>query len=230
MGTNPYRYGDDPDADLFGDAHANVNGHKHTIDGTICPTCLVVHDVESLPVDVPDEALDVLLSMFDDLPDDVVKKMLQPRLESPKSSQFITAYLGFFNDMEHGNTLAPTLRAVVEVLDKMTDGEITRRAEFYNAERELIAAHLALKSVNTVLDDATTAQAPKELIAALDFVCDYTMTRISSFTNEYREIAERYGFETHDSIIQGGIYPEGMDPMIQGLMVDEFHGVSHDDW
>lgn len=223
--NNPYKYGSDLDDDIFETEKESKSGekvvHRHTLDGSVCHTCQIVHSVEGLPTNLPEAVMEKLLSFIDTIPDEILKRadgLLAAAV--PPQTRLITDFMNFLFELDIENAQGPLLRSVVEFLDEQSGGAVTQRWEVYELERRLIASHLALKSVNVHLDDARGTEAPEDVLSLLEFLMDFMVDRISTVTMKYREKAEAAGVAVNEALINSGSYGDSLTGLTKCLMID----------
>lgn len=234
-------FGDDPDADIFRDdedveenlgatpAHdpdldSRGNGHKHSIDGSECPTCNVVHP-RPFGDDLDPQAEDAMLGLFDVMPDELVREILNSdgKGNNRPQAEMLTSFLDFTERMDRANALGPVLRAIVEHLDEETGGKITAKWRIYDAERRLVITHKIFKSTNTALDDGQTNEANKNYLSMLELLMDFAKERLAMLTEQYTKACEALNEEPHQSIIEYGKYPDNEPRSEPELIMNELY-------
>jgi len=215
---DPYEYDPSMDADIFDNEVANNSSpyasrkqHKHTIDGTICPTCNVVHSVP--PNSFSPQEIEQMLSFVDNLPDELVKALLTSgSMRTPVYAEMLTGFLDYSAKIDEAYDIAPLMRAAVEVLDDLTDGKVTKRWRIYEIERRIITTHVSLKAVKSAIKDNSQHQDEEEphveFNALLGFLEDFLIGRVTHLNKAYVEEAESVGYEPVQRILDEGLYPE----------------------
>lgn len=225
--NNPYRYEQDLDDDIFQtdsetkSGEKRVNSRRHTLDGSVCPNCQVVHAIEGLPDNLPPAVRDKILDFIDNIPDEILKRadgLLAAAV--PSQPKFAMDFMNFVVDVDSHNHEGPLMRAMAEYLDKQSDGAVSRMWEVYELERRLISSHLILKSVNTHLDDSKNEGAPEDALTILDFFVNFMVDRIAAITIEYREKASAAGIEVNETLISSGTYGDDPSKMVQHTMLE----------
>lgn len=199
---------ENPDADLFEDPGKQ---HKHTVDGSTCPRCNRIHtqlDFEN----IPEEEMELLLDILDRVPDELVDAVVSQITGGnriPPHAEFISLFFGLrgVGGFDKDNRPGPMLRALAEVVDEHTDGEVTRRYRFYEIERQIITSHQLLKTLNNALEAAKMANA-KGPMWALEFTCEFMIDRLTVTTTRYRKLAAELGVEVDEQLIAAGVYAE----------------------
>lgn len=231
-------FGDDPDADIFRDDNDEVleeaqttsdiesgTAHKHTVDGTECPTCGIIHD-DFLSEDLPAEAVEAILTFFDAMPDEFVMSILEGRGTGKKTkpqADILTTFIGYTERMDSTNEIGPLMLAIVEHLDEQTGGKISAKWHIYEAERRLIISHKVFKSANTALDDATTNEADASYISLLGLTLDFAKERLKICKENYLKVATAINYEPTESILEHGLRPDNQERDTQEEIANELH-------
>ncbi len=232
-------FGDDPDADIFCDDDEDIieeakaadnietgSGHKHTLDGSDCPTCGVVHPT-FLAEELPPEAVEAVLTFFDAMPDPFVASILESggegKSRSAPQGEMLTAFMGYANRVEKKNTMGPMMLAIIEHLDEQTGGRISAKWRIYEAERKLVIAHFIMKSANTALDDAIGNDAKPGNISLLELVVDFARERLEMCKTAYLAAAELINYEPIESLLEGGVYPDDHKQETQQSIADDIY-------
>lgn len=231
-------FGDDPDADIFRDDDDEIieetksedieagSGHKHTLDGTECPTCGVIHPT-FLTDELPAEAVDAILTFFDAMPDEFVASILESgggnRSKSRPQAEMLTAFIGYTERMEKNNAMGPVLHAIVEHLDEQTGGRISAKWRIYDTERRLVISHKILKSANTAYDDALTNDAKPGYISLLEMVIDFAQERLAICKQNYIDAAQVINYEPSESILEHGVYPDDEERETQQSIAEDLY-------
>lgn len=222
MAQNPYlESGADDDLFESSGGISRPNQHKHTIDGSMCPTCGIVHNFE-LFKEAPPEVISSLLTFLDSMPDAVAKSLLDMGMADPAPSAMLaTKFLSYSKEVDEHNVEGPLLRAIFEILDRQTDGELSRMWDIYDVERELIGSHTQLKSLNQFLDMSLDDEnAPHDVRTMLQTLVQYMVARIEQLENDYYEACSGSDYEPLPSIIDSGTYPEGTPNAVKKLMIE----------
>ena len=214
MSSNPY-FDPNADADLFGDTTTST-GHKHALDGSTCSRCNRVH--VQPPEGLSPGDLDQLGQLLDSLPDNLVDAMINTLLDAleddrppvPPHAHFMATFFEGLHKTDHDNEAGPLLRAMAEVLDLMTDGQVSARRALYELERQLIVTHHTLKACNNALEEARAQDlsGPQWL---LGFTCDFLVDRLGILSARYRKVAADAGIEPDELIIEAGVYSNATD-------------------
>lgn len=214
-------FSNDPDADLFSeeksteeilkdDIEVSSSGHKHTIDGTTCPTCNVEHP--DLASKMPTEASEALLSLLDAMPDSVARHFLDidgGNIQQKRpQAELLGTFIGYAERQEKKNSLGPVLLAIVEQLDEETGGRISRKWRLYESERNLVISHKIMKSTNAAIDAAQSENAGPEYKMPLEFTVRYAIERLQEAKDEYLQAAEETGYEPLQELLDNGVYPD----------------------
>jgi len=232
-------FGDDPDADIFRDDEEEDileetksedieagTGHKHTLDGTECPTCGVIHPTY-LTEELPSGAVEAILNFFDAMPDEFVASILESggdnRSTPRPQAEMLTAFIGYTGRMERNNATGPVLHAIVEHLDEQTGGRISAKWRIYDTERRLIISHDILKSANTALDDAHVNEAKPHYISLLELVVDFARERLEICKQKYLDAAAVINYEPVESILEYGTYPDDEERETQQSIADDLY-------
>lgn len=149
--NNPYILGDDDD-DLFEKPEEEARRSSHILDGTPCPKCNgATHDVV-MDEDVPSSVAGELDSILEDLPSEVKNaKVIITDAESP-AALIMTELQEFLSSFSELVPIGPTMRAVVEILDRLTDNSASKLAEFYAAEQKVILCYGQMALIKRIVD------------------------------------------------------------------------------
>jgi hypothetical protein len=230
MSYAPY----DPDADIFSDEEIEEErsaeedpkldtGHKHTIDGSTCPTCQVEHP--NIAGDIDPRALEAFLTFLDAMPPSLVHEMLESEISGGKNkrpqAEMLTGFMSYAEKMDNVGTSTPVMRAVVEYLDEQTDGRISRRWKVYESERRLVVTHHMHNSARLAMEEATEegAEPNKHFLGLLEMIIDYTTERMELVRQKYYEACAEAGYEPDQLIIEEGKYnyPEEYNSVMEEL-------------
>lgn len=213
MSSNPYRYDDDVDSDIFENMNSTTNSteHKHTSDGTLCPECDVIHDFSQVPL----EALAGLLDMLDHMPNFLANDILNFHTYENIQSKVLVAFLGYSNSIERLHTEMPIVRALFTLLDDITHGRATALATVYEIEQQLIGLHVAMKSANNALEQAHSISDSSDkagnMVHTLDFTCQVMVDRLSSVADDYRTACAAYEVDINEEILLHGTVSNARD-------------------
>jgi len=216
--VNPYEFDDDIDRDLFEESSAPSG--KHTLDGSVCPTCNVIHQA---PEGLSQGAVDHMLRFIDKLPDELAKSILSSgRIKPPRYAEMVTMILDYTTTLDNTNDLGPLLRSIVEHLDEKTDGKITKRWRIYEVERRLLATHYALKAINNSLQEARAKEdTPEEFVTLLGLMEQFMCDRVEYLKDAYITETEGQDYKPVEEVINTGTYPEELREQIKYLMLDD---------
>lgn len=237
--ANPYQFDRNVDEDIFEEEKSSTsspqastpNGHKHTIDGSICPTCSRVHNF--MGVNLSPQQQEELLSALDQVPGKIAAEFLSWNDNARHHSSNLAYTFLHYNHI--ASTTAydiPILTSLMEVIDQMTGGQATRMWRIMNVERELVAAHSTLKELNNRLtaehsrvDDEKFRENEEAMkmhfqtVHVLDFLCDLMGDRITSLVKKYRGQCRNAEVDPKDEVITSGTFPEdGTHDLIQVMM------------
>jgi len=231
-------YGEDPD-DIFDEDDDQLTSefeeedpdldarpaHKHTIDGTECPTCEVIHNQPFRGSDP--RAEEAILTFFDAMPDEFVAEILDGSSSSKKKPQaeLITHFLGFADRLDHSNRYGPAIRAIIEHLDEQTGGRITAKWKFYDVERRIVITHKLLKSLTITRDNINNFheinEKAKGLLELLNMLTDYLHERLVILEAEYRNAASDVDEEPCQELIDTGKHPAEKLQDLPDIAVEE---------
>ncbi len=112
-----------------------------------------------------------------------------------------------------GVNLSP-LRALMDVVDEMTEGEITRRTSFYNTERMMVSLRANFDLINEIYRALTASEHPdtEESTNFIEYLLTYLdilKFSIAEFTQNYRDMAEMYGYPVDEQLIETGVHQFG---------------------
>lgn len=168
---------DDLDAALA-DAAA---GDTHRFDAQPCPRCGLVHASEPMPPEI--EA--GLSALFDATP--------EPTMQAATLTIAGIDLRGIWTKLG-AEARRPRLelalvRAVAEVLDESSSGEVYRRFRIYEAEHLVTQLHLVRQALNDFIEGHREGAASERLPQVVLKVCSALMTR---FDEELATAVERY--------------------------------------
>lgn len=229
--NNPYKYDKDLDADIFETEAESKSGersvHRHTIDGSVCHTCKVVHAIDGMPDNVPSHVMEQVLTFLDRLPDEILRGadgLLAPKI--PPHTKVVVTFLDFLVSLDIANHEGPMMRAIIDHIDYgKSSTNITSKWEVYDCERRIMTSFIALKAVNNHLEEAKAAEASATILSMLDLLTNFMVDRIALIVEKYKTLAESIGYEPDQSIINNGTYgdaqkdlpPYMVHTMIEGI-------------
>lgn len=137
---------DDDDISIVsGSINSTIN--QHTFDGTVCPICEIIHN-ESSSENV-DELTAEFNNIFSQMPEEVASKIkgainsIENKESEVKTFESKLAYVtDSFSYMRDLSEVFPSLRALHETLDEMTDGLFSRRTSKYFFEANILGSGL----------------------------------------------------------------------------------------
>lgn len=224
----------DLDADIFSDDDIEEElaieddprldaGHKHTIDGSVCPTCNIEHP--DIAKDIDPRAKEAFLTFLDAMPSSLVHEMLESEIGGGKNkrpqAEILTGFMGYAEKMDNLGQSNPILRAVVEYLDEQSDGRVTKKWRVYDYERRIVVTHRMRESARGAIKEANEegAEPDKHFLGLVEMILDYTDERMELVREKYYEACAEAGYDPRPDILENGTYdyPEEQDGMIQDL-------------
>lgn len=222
--TNPY-YDPSADADLLAPSEPKTSGSNHTYDGSICPTCKVIHQI-SMPPDIPQDVLDRLSKFLDSLPSDALAQHIIITSVNTLGNKVLRDFVAFVADVDKTATGGYVMRAVCEVLDELSDGALSKKLRLYEAEDHLISTHVVLKSANRLADKMSErndlGEHKDRILENFDTILRHTMERLAAATEAYRVEAANQDLPLDESLINNGVYTGPMNLYVKNFMVDPY--------
>lgn len=222
--SNPY-YDPSADDDIFGDAGSSgvsATGHKHSIDGSVCPRCSRPHP--PVPEDMDPEARTALLELLDAMPDALVDVMIgafgggMAGGEVPPHAHFMQVFFQAVHASDYDNRPGPVLRAVAEVLDELSGGQVSRRIKIYECERQLIVTHRVLKTCNNAMEEARSQDMDGPLWL-MGFACEFLLDRLGIIASQYRKLCAEASMDPDEQVIEVGLLTNP-DDMTRYTMIE----------
>lgn len=194
------------------------DGHLHTIDGTICPTCKLRHP--NIASELDETAKEAFLTFLDRMPPQLVRDMLEEESRNKRKPQadMLNGFMRFTEKMDNTGTTFPVLRAIVDVIDEQTDGHLSKMWKVYDYERVLAVTHAMRRSTREAIQDAheEKVEVSKGFKGLLDLIMDYIDERMEMLREEYFAACIAADYEPKPSIIEEGKYdyPEEQNSVI----------------
>ena len=200
---------------------------SHDLDGTLCKTCGVLHDLPGIDFDALDEETRrVIQEAFESMPPGMARSISSDGV-LPRHGSLISKFFSVLCDEENANRYGPMLRAIMVLLDENNNGRASRLWKFFECERRLIITHNMLRQVNTMvegykkMDEKTPRQSVEQ--SSMEFVQGYTINRLTDQVEDYVKVANNVNIDPCQQIIDSGTYPDDVDEvhkMMMGLRVD----------
>ena len=207
---NPYAIPDDADADILGETPQR----KHALDGSVCPSCGIAHELES-DQDLPEEVLDKLAEFLDGVPAGAIHSKITVARSTPGHNHLMQDFINFAQELEKVAREAPLLRALAETVDELSGGQVQRLWRVYQSERELMIGHILVKSVNRMLDLRAPGEAQTEpttetkmLVELLETLQAASIERIQKAAELYRLRAGETGVPVDEQLIETGVFSD----------------------
>lgn len=204
------------------------DGHLHTIDGTICPTCKLRHP--NIASDLDETSKEAFLSFLDQMPPQLVKEMLEEEGRNKRKPQadMLNGFARFTEKMDNTGQTFPILRAIVDVIDEQTDGQLSKMWKVYDYERILAVTHAMKKSTQSAIEDAHEAEVEitKGMQGLLGLIMDYIEERMEIVRQEYFEACIEAGYEPKPSVVEEGKYDHPQEQGSVALELQKFLAIT----
>lgn len=211
MSENPYLVPSNADDDIFNPDKETEVESKHTYDGTECPECGgIIHHV-SADSDMPAEVREELDRIIDSLPEaDKNARVIVTTPESP-ASQILKDIQDFFGAFDASIAVGPALRACIETLDNMTQGQTSNLLNLYVREQQIIVYQDQVQTLDSMLgridkwlekDNYTSLETLKEILIG---VKNNTLTKLSKIVEDYVEACNQAERNPRQDLIDGNL-------------------------
>lgn len=147
-----HNFDDDPDAWIFESQTNDTPQGKHTFDGTTCPLCNVVHYSDE-QIDIPPEVQQEISDVINNLPPGV-RSQVRVIAADAKDDEINTTFNWINTVIKNVGMDMAILSTVLQLLDEMTGGEVSRRIELTKCEMEVFAGKVCWTSINKALQDS----------------------------------------------------------------------------
>lgn len=187
MGSNPYRYGDDEDDDLFGEKtpSSSDTNDMQTFTG---------NSLNELVGQLPPEIEQVVRNVF------AGREANRP-LIPPPPLKITLDLMEIVDGLDIINPLGPAVRA----LGEQAEGEdLNTLTAFFACERYLLTSHFTIKMINETLGDLGEDTAASQ--ALLNFIAQFLFDRIEHLAAQYRRLGTDLHRVPEESLITGGLY------------------------
>lgn len=201
--SNPYLVAGEDD-DLFDDPHTHTS---HNLDGEYCPICGLVHTINSQD-ELPPEIKKKISEYLDTLPPGVKAEIIE--VIRNDSSGYLQQFRNFYDQTLMTNSSGPLVRALIESLDAITNGDVSKRWKLYVMERDVICAFIILKACRTVFDEPlpeeATLDATTAMTTLMERILEECQNKLTHYIEVYTRECEVRGVEIDISLIEKGMH------------------------
>lgn len=204
---NPYAFADDIDADIYADRAQQFDEQRQALMDQI------IADLEdSAGSPIPPDERAKMLRLLEHLPTDALVNVDVVAASIQQNENVLEHFTTFMQVLETLNPHAPMLRAMFEMLNEMTNGEIERRWRVYQKEQLLHSLHYTLKGINNMSQQASADEAPEQIVSLINNLVQSLLDRIVKISDEYRLLAHEYSVDVDENLIMSGNYTPGRFP------------------
>lgn len=189
MPVNPYEYDPKDDEDLFGDEDEST--HENEFTDSDDPYLSILNEIISRENLSPQEAKQL--------------RELIAKITPTESSMSLSGFLTFDSQAQRNRSNASMYRAMMHVLDEMTDGRVIKLWRVFDLESQAIITKATLDITNNVHTKNLEKGSSEEKMKTIALIFDVLNYRLDKLHQQYNMAVEQVeNYEPDYNIFERG--------------------------